>query len=125
MQPVRLLLASLLAAGSLSAQAVGQLADITIHDRSTGRELPVHWHDGRAYVIGRPGNEYQVGVRNRRGDDVLAVVSVDGVNVVSGETANMKQSGYVVSPGQRMDIRGWRKSMGDIAAFYFTSLGDS
>ena len=125
MQPVRLLLASVVAAASLSAQAVGQLADITIHDRSTGRELPVHWHDGHAYVVGRPGNEYQVEVRNRRGDDVLAVVSVDGVNVVSGETANTRQSGYVVSPWQRMEIRGWRKSMSDIAAFYFTSLADS
>jgi hypothetical protein len=125
MQPVRLLLASALAAASLSAQAVGQLADITIHDRSTGQVLPVHWYDGRAYVVGRPGNEYQVEVRNRRGDDLLAVVSVDGVNVISGETANKTQSGYVVSAWQGMDIRGWRKSMGDIAAFYFTSLGDS
>jgi len=125
MKTLRLALAAALAVASLSAHAVGHLADITIFDRSTGRELPVYWHEGRAYVVGRPGNEYQVGVRNRRGEDVLAVVSVDGVNVVSGENASTRQSGYVVGAWQRLDVRGWRKSLGEIASFYFTSLGDS
>ena len=125
MKPLRVLGAVLLAALAFQAQAVGRVADVTIFDRSTGRELPVYWHDGRAYVVGRPGNEYSVGLRNRRGEDVLAVVSVDGVNVMNGETASPDQSGYIVSPWNRIDIRGWRKSMNDIATFYFTSLGDS
>jgi hypothetical protein len=121
----RLALAALLAAASLSVQAVGRLADITVHDRATGRDLPVHWHQGRAYVVGRPGNEYEVVVRNRAGEDLLAVVSVDGVNVLSGETAGAQQGGYVVRHGERLPIRGWRKSLGEVASFYFTSLGDS
>ena len=125
MKLLRVLGAMLLAALAFQAQAVGRVADVTIFDRSTGRELPVYWHDGRAYVVGRPGNEYSVGIRNRRGEDLLAVVSVDGVNVMNGETASPDQSGYIVSPWERMDIRGWRKSMNDIARFYFTSLGDS
>jgi hypothetical protein len=117
--------AALLAAVHLSAHAVGNHMDITLYDRSAGRELPVHWHEGRAYVVGKPGNEYQIGLRSRRGEDLLAVVSVDGVNVMSGETAHVQQSGYVLSPWNRYDVRGWRKSMGEVAAFYFTSLGDS
>jgi len=125
MKPLRLLGAAALAALSLSANALGHMADVTIFDRASGRELPVYWHEGRAYVVGRPGNEYQVVLRNRRGEDLLAVVSVDGVNVLSGETAGTSQGGYVLSPWRRMDIRGWRKSLDDIAAFYFTSLGDS
>ena len=24
------------------------------------------WHDGRAYVVGKPGNEYQLSVRSRQ-----------------------------------------------------------
>ncbi len=125
MKGFRILAAAALAAASLSAHAVGRLADFAIFDRSTGRELPVHWHEGRPYVVGTPGNEYQVVLRNRRGEDLLAVVSVDGVNVVSGETANTYQGGYVLSPWQRLAIRGWRKSLGEVASFYFTSLGDS
>ena len=125
MNPLRTLAAASLAALSLSAHAVGRLADISIFDRATSRELPVNWHDGRAYVVGRPGNEYQVVVRNRSADEILAVVSVDGVNVMNGETASPRQSGYVIAPWGRVDVRGWRKSMEETAAFYFTPLGDS
>ena len=122
---LRLALAATLAALALPAAAIGQRADLALYDRATGAELPVHWHEGRAYVVGRPGNEYQVIVRNRRGEDLLAVLSVDGVNVVNGETASPRQSGYVLSPWERLDVRGWRKSLQETAAFYFTSLGDS
>lgn len=125
MQPLRWLGAAALAALSFTAHAVGSLAQVTVYDRVSREALPVHWHDGSAYVVGKPGNEYQVTVRNRTGEDLLAVVSVDGVNVMSGETANARQSGYVVARGDRVEIRGWRKSLGEIAAFYFTSLGDS
>ena len=126
MKTLRLLAAATLAALSLSAHAVGRLADLSIFDRSTGRELPVHWHEGRAYVVGRPGNEYQLEVRSRTGEDLLAIMSVDGVNVITGATASMSEGGgYVLSPWEQASIRGWRKSMQDIAAFYFTSLGDS
>jgi len=107
------------------ACAVGGLADLTVYDRTEGKRLPVHWHEGRAYVAGRPGNEYQVSVRNRSREDLLAVVSVDGVNVITGQSADPAQSGYVLSPGRALDIQGWRKSLSQTAAFYFTSLADS
>ena len=114
---------ALLCAGTVHAH--GRLVDLTVYDRTEGRRLPVYWHDGRAYVVGKPGNEYQVSVRNRLREDLLTVISVDGVNVISGETADPSQTGYVLSPGQGYDIRGWRKSLAETAAFYFTSLGDS
>jgi hypothetical protein len=120
-----LLAAALVATASLTAQAVGRMADLAVQDRATGRELPVHWHEGRAYVVGNPGNEYQVVVRNRRGEDLLAVISVDGVNVLSGQTASSQQGGYIVGSRDRLEVKGWRKSLGEVASFYFTSLGDS
>ena len=125
MKALQAIAAVTLAVASLAAQAVGQRADLSIFDRATGRELPVYWHEGRAYVVGRPGNEYQVILRNRAGEDLLAVVSVDGLNVMNGQPANPRQAGYIVGAGLRADIRGWRKSMDEIAAFYFTQLGDS
>lgn len=108
-----------------TAGAVGYTADVTVYDRAEGRTLPVYRHGGRYYVAGRPGNEYLVRVRNRTAAEILAVVSVDGVNAVSGETAHWGQSGYVLAPHQRYDIRGWRKSPERTAAFYFTDLPDS
>jgi hypothetical protein len=121
-----LLAAATFAALSFSAHAVGQLADISLYDRATGEHLPVHWYQGRAYVVGKPGNEYQINVKNRSGEDLLAIMSVDGVNILNGKNASTTQGGgYVLSPWENTSIKGWRKSMEEIAAFYFTSLGDS
>src|SRR6266536_4853579 len=61
----------------------------------------------------------------RRARRVLAVMSVDGVNVITGDTASPQQSGYVLAPYESADIAGWRKSMARTAAFYFTALPDS
>jgi hypothetical protein len=107
------------------AFAIGRIADISVVDRSQQRTLHVYWHEGRAYVEGKPGNEYQIVVRNQAGQDVLAVVSVDGINVVTGETAAPSQGGYVIDPWQHLDVAGWRKSLSRTAAFYFTEISDS
>lgn len=125
MKPIRNLLATLALALSAQACAHGGLADVAVFDRTEGRQLPVYWHEGRAWVVGRPGNEYSVRIRNRQGEDVLGVVSVDGINVVTGETAAPQQSGYVLSPWRTLEVSGWRKNLASTAAFYFTALPDS
>ena len=114
-----------LAIAALPASAVGSLMDVTVYDRTEQRVLAVHQHQGRYYVVGKPGNEYQINVRNATGDDVLGVVSVDGVNVVTGETASWEQGGYVLRPSSPFGIRGWRKSLSRVAAFYFTEHENS
>lgn len=100
-------------------------ADIQIINRSTGERLPTYRHKGELWVAGKPGNRYSILVNNRTGGRLLAVVSVDGVNVLSGDTAATNQRGYVLSPRDAVEIAGWRKSDRDVAAFYFTSLDDS
>lgn len=107
------------------AHGTGGLARVTVFDRTANRELPVHWREGRAYVAGHPGNEYQVRMRNAAGEDLLAVVSVDGVNVITGQSARATQSGYVLGAHASLDVSGWRKNMQRTAAFYFTTLPDS
>jgi len=110
---------------SLPAAAVGNIADIVIHDRAQNRTLSVYVHEGRHYVVGHPGNEYEIRLRNRQRTDILAVVSVDGVDVITGDTADWQQSGYVLGAHQGFGVKGWRKSLERTAAFYFTALPDS
>lgn len=118
-------LACALACMSVNASAVGRVADVNVVDRSTGQTLPVHVHRGEYWVAGQPGAKYSIQIRNSRGPRVLAVTSVDGLNVLSGETADFSQSGYVFESGQRYGIEGWRKSDREVAAFVFTASGDS
>jgi len=110
---------------SLPTYALGSLVDVQVIDRASGETLPMYWHNGRWWVPGKPGARYAVALTNRTGARTLAVVSVDGVNVVSGESAAPDQTGYVLSRGQFAQITGWRKDMTRVAAFEFTALEQS
>lgn len=116
-----------LLAGSLisAAAAAGPLVDLQVVSRSRAAPLPLHWQAGRAYVVGTPQERFSVRLSNRTGARVLVVLSVDGINVITGQTAQGSQSGYVLDPWESADITGWRKSTEDVARFYFTSLEDS
>ena len=123
---LRLLTLSFILGGAcLQAHAIGNLADVTIVDRDSGATLPVYYARGDYWVAGRPGARYAVAVRNRAGERVLAVTAVDGVNVLSGDTAAWGQTGYVFSPHERYQITGWRKSSSEVAAFQFSDARDS
>lgn len=96
------------------------LARVDVYDRSAGQALPTYRHRGRRYVEGQPGNEYAVRIRNCTDQRILAVLSVDGVNAVTGATASPDQSGYVIEPGGYVTVQGWRKGLDRTAAFYFS-----
>jgi hypothetical protein len=129
--PRRSLLAAL--AGAAGTLALGgcasatwahpqRIASLEIFDRDGGGVVPTYHRRGRAYVIGRPGARYALRVRNLTPERVLVVLSVDGVNVVTGETADWRQSGYVLDPWRSYDINGWRKSTTEVAAFEFAPI---
>jgi hypothetical protein len=117
--------AAALLQGCAGAALAGSDTSVEIVNRTTGEVLPVYRHQGRLYVAGTPGEKYAVRVTNRSGGRTLNVVSVDGVNAVTGETASPDQNGYVLHAGQSFEVNGWRKSTSEVAAFYFTRLPDS
>lgn len=122
------LLAAGLVAGSAAAhlpRPAHSLAQLDVYDRASGLTLPVYEKDGRHYIVGVPGHEYSLRIRNISGGRILAVTSVDGVNVITGDTAAPSQSGYVIDPWGSVEIAGWRKSMSRTAAFFFTEHANS
>jgi hypothetical protein len=109
----------------LAACAQEHLVDVQVVDLDQGNWLSPMPYAGREYIEGRPGHRFSVTLHNLTGERVLAVLSVDGVNAISGQTAAASQAGYVLEPWQQVDIHGWRKSYSDVAEFYFTDLPDS
>ncbi len=101
------------------------LTDVQVIDRATGELLPQYRHHGKVYLVGTPGNRYSINVRNKSNGRIMSIVSVDGVNAVSGETADTLQQGYVLAPWSTAEIAGWRKNLNEVAAFFFTSLSNS
>src|SRR6202171_432837 len=112
-------------ATSYDALAAGAVAKVAIVDRDSGVTLSTHFFRGEYWVAGTPGARYAIEVRNGIGGRVLAVTSVDGVNVLSGATAGWDQAGYVFEPGERYQITGWRKTDAEVADFTFTDSPNS
>ena len=118
--------ASLLALlGCTQTTLAARLVDVSVVNRNTGERLTPYRHDGKLYVAGTPGDAYFVELKSNRGDRVLTVLSVDGINVLTGQSAATLQSGYVIAGGQSYGVTGWRKSMDDVAQFVFTALPNS
>jgi hypothetical protein len=122
---LRHIAAAIVATGIASTAPAATVADVRVVNRTTGEQLTTYLHRGQLWVAGKPGDRYAVTVINKTPGRMLSVVSVDGINVVSGETAVTSQRGYVLSPRGNVEIAGWRKSDRDVAAFYFTSIDDS
>ena len=112
-------------AAAPTTSSAGNLLDLAVVDRDTGETLRTYRDHGKVYVAGTPGHRYSVRMVNRTGGRVMTVLSVDGVNAITGQTASANQSGYVLSPWESAEIAGWRKSGDEIAQFNFTALPDS
>lgn len=120
------LLAAAPVLSTLPAQAADRgLMNLRVIDRQRGREIPVYRHRNQLWIAGEPGVRYAIELRNSTPERLLGVVSVDGINVITGDTAAASQAGYVVSPWEQTEIAGWRKSEREIAAFHFTSIDRS
>ena len=118
--PTCLLLAAVFSAPP--ALAIGGLAELRVIDRTTGETLPVYRGRGTWWIAGTPGHRYSIDIENRNGGRLLAITSVDGLNVLTGQTAAFGQTGYVFDRGSHYEITGWRRSDAEVAAFEFTAL---
>jgi hypothetical protein len=125
MRPMICLSALLAIAAGGQALALGKLADVTIVDRDSGARLKPYVRNGEYWIAGRPGARYGIEIHNSTGGRLLAVMAVDGVNIISGETAGWDQRGYVLCPQVSYTITGWRKSREEVAAFTFTASQNS
>lgn len=90
-----------------------------------GSSLSTYAHNGRYYVLGEVGARYVIRVSNPTPRRIEAVVSVDGLDVIDGESGDLRKRGYIVPPYGDVRIEGFRTSQTDVATFRFSSVGGS
>jgi hypothetical protein len=91
-----------------------------------GRTLETFENGNRFYVLGRAGDRYSIRVNNPTDRRVEALISVDGLDVIDGETADYAtKRGYVVPPRGELVVDGFRMSTTQVAAFRFSPVGES
>jgi len=85
-----------------------------------GRPVKEYYHDSKTFVEGRENTQYSLRIRNNSWQRVLAVVSVDGLDVLTGKPAVPEGGGYIIAPWSTVEIKGFRESNNAVGAFLFT-----
>jgi hypothetical protein len=97
--------------------------EMTVH--VNGRSVKEYTHQGMSFIEARDGTNYTIKLKNNLGQRAMVVVSVDGLDVVSGKNAAETDTGYIIDPYDSIEIKGYRISDSDSAAFVFTSKDKS
>jgi len=88
-------------------------------DGSPAPLFPAPDGSGRYYLEARQGRRYAVALANRTGERVGVVLTVDGLNAISGERDKGRGRMYVLDPWQRTTVQGWRTSLQEVRQFTF------
>ena len=90
-----------------------------------GRPVREYTHKGMQFIESRHGSNYSIKLKNDGATKVMAVVSVDGLDVITGKPAEKTNKGYIVDAYSSTEIKGYRLSDTDSAAFVFVSKDKS
>lgn len=84
-----------------------------------GNRCKQYHHDGKIFIEAKQNSEYSLEIKNNTYQRILAVGSVDGLNVIDGNTATTNSPGYIIDPYSSIKIDGFRISNNEVSKFVF------
>ncbi len=88
-----------------------------------GTRCKQYFHNGRVFIEAKEGSEYVIEIKNNTWEKILAVVSVDGLNVIDGNPADEYGPGYVMDRYTSQKLYGFQYSQDKVASFKFGAMG--
>jgi hypothetical protein len=92
--------------------------------RAEDKLLSKSFHNGRWYVATPNNKDYQLVFTSPSSERFMAVCSVDGLNIVTGKPASVRDTGYIIDHGS-ITIPGFWLGNGQYAKFHFAQPGKS
>ena len=90
-----------------------------------GNILPGGISAGRTLIVGSEGDRYNIVLQNDTGGRYEVVLSVDGLDVIDGNPADLQKRGYILEPYSQVTVDGFRTSSSTVAAFRFGRVSES
>jgi hypothetical protein len=90
-----------------------------------GSRCKQYYHNGKTFIEAKKGSEYSLEIKNNTWQRILAVCSVDGLDVLNGKPATENGNGYVITGYNSLKIDGFRVSDNEVAKFLFDYKGSS
>lgn len=84
-----------------------------------------YYFNNAVWIEGREGNSYTIDIKNNSHTRALFIISVDGLDILSGNPAGPDSNGYVLNPYQSLSIPGWKINNSEAAEFFFSRSRDS
>lgn len=88
---------------------------------ANGNKITEFTKDGRTFVEGRKGSEYKIKVTNHSNTRIKVIISVDGLDIVTGKRATPNSGGYLIKAYDTETLEGWRISDDQVRKFFFTT----
>lgn len=90
-----------------------------------GNRCKQYFYEGETFIEAKDGSEYTIEIKNNTWSRILAVCSVDGLDILTGKKAIENNPGYVINGYNSGKFDGFRVSDDKIAKFVFGSKNDS
>lgn len=90
-----------------------------------GNRCKQYNHNGKIFIEAKEGSEYSIELKNNQWKRILAVCSVDGLDILNGNTAEEDGPGYVINGRDSSRFDGFRVSNDKVAKFVFDYKGAS
>jgi len=107
-------------------ESPGSLVSVSVEVEGRAAPLyPAPDGSGRFYLEAREGSRYSVTIANRTYERLGVILTVDGLNAISGDRdragAGSPPLGrmYVLDPWGAASVKGWRTSLADVRRFTF------
>lgn len=84
-----------------------------------------YYHQGNWFIEGREGSRYTIWFKNNLPVRVMAIFSVDGLDVCKGQPAGPDSDGYIVDAYSSIEVPGWKLDGNTAAEFFFAGIGKS
>jgi len=84
-----------------------------------GNPCKKYFFEGKTFIEAKEGSEYAIEIKNNNWSRILAVCSVDGLDILNGKLAKQDGPGYVVSGNNSARFDGFRVSDDKVAKFVF------
>ncbi len=90
-----------------------------------GRSVKEYSQNGRIFIEAHKGSKYTLKLHNNSWQRVMAVFSVDGLDVIGGKPAGDSKTGYIMNAYETLEVKGYRINNNEVAGFVFTDKKQS
>jgi hypothetical protein len=97
---------------------------VTVVERYGNDSYDHYVAGGKAFVIGVPGDGYELKLENLTKARMEVVVSIDGLDVLDGQPASIRKRGYIIPARSTVTVQGMR-ARGKLRSLNFGTVAEA